>query len=127
SGQSHVMIEVMPSAMQHVRAKTLKGLAVSTLTRWPELDLPTIAESGIDGFSLTAWDALLMPKGSPAAAIARINEAARFALSEPHLQKALLDRGSKAVAGPPDDLRTFMTSEYKRWGDIVRVAGAKLD
>lgn len=127
SGQSHVMIEVMPSAMQHVRAKTLKGLAVSTLTRWPELDLPTIAESGIDGFSLTAWDALLMPKGSPAAAIARINEAARLALSDQRLQTALLDRGSKAVAGSPDDLRTFMASEYRRWGDIVRVAGAKLD
>jgi tripartite-type tricarboxylate transporter receptor subunit TctC len=127
SGMAHVMIEVMPNALPQVTAKTLKGLAVSTPARWPGLDLPTIAESGADGFSLTAWDALLMPKGSPAAAIARINEAARVALADPHLQKALLDRGSKVVGGSPDDLKAFMTGEYKRWGDIVRAAGAKVD
>jgi tripartite-type tricarboxylate transporter receptor subunit TctC len=127
SGLAHVMIEVMPNALPQVTAKTLRGLAVSTPARWPGLDLPTIAESGADGFALTAWDALLMPKGSPAAAIARINQAAKVALSDPQLQKTLLERGSKAVGGSSDDLKTFMTSEYKRWGKIVRAAGAKAD
>jgi tripartite-type tricarboxylate transporter receptor subunit TctC len=127
SGMAHVMIEVMPSALPQVTSKTLKGLAVSTPARWPGLDLPTIAETTGDGFSLTAWDALLMPKGSPAPAVARINEAARFALADPQLQKLLLDRGSKPVGGSPDDLKAFMASEHKRWGDIVRAAGAKMD
>lgn len=127
SGMAHVMIEVMPNALPQVTAKTLKGLAVTTPARWPGLDLPTIAESGVDGFTLTAWDALLMPKGSPPAAIARINEAAKLALSDPQLQKLLLDRGSKAVGGSPDDLKAFMASEHKRWGDIVRAAGAKVE
>jgi len=127
SGLAHVMIEVMPNAMQHVRANTLKGLAVTSPTRWQDPEIPTMAEAGVDGFSLTAWDALLMPKGSPAAAIARVNEAATSALSDSQLQKALLERGAKAVPGSPDDLRTFMESEYKRWGDIVRAAGAKVD
>ena len=127
SGLAHVMIEVMPSAMPQVTSNTLKGLAVSTPARWPGLDLPTIAESGVDGFSLTAWDALLMPKGSPPAAVARINEATRVALADPQLQKLLLDRGSKAVGGSPDDLKAFMASEHKRWGDVVRAAGAKID
>jgi tripartite-type tricarboxylate transporter receptor subunit TctC len=127
SGQSHVMTEVMPNAIPQVRTGTLKGLAVTTAARWQDVDLPTIAESGVDGFSLTAWDALLMPKGAPAAAIARMNEAVRVALADPQLQKVLLDRGSKAVGGSPDDLKAFMASEYKRWGDIVRAAGAKVD
>ena len=127
SGLAHVMIEVMPNAIHHVRSKTLRGLAVTTPTRWQDPDIPTVAEAGAAGFSLTAWDALLMPKGAPAAAIARINEAARVALSDPQLQKALLDRGSTAVPGPPDDLKTFMASEYKRWGDIVRAAGTKVE
>ncbi|MBR0834804.1 tripartite tricarboxylate transporter substrate binding protein [Bradyrhizobium manausense] len=127
SGQAHVMIEVMPSAMPHLVSKTLKGLAVTTEARWPSLDLPTVAQCGVDGFSLTAWDALLMPKRSPPAAIARINEAARFALNAPQLQKLMLDRGSKAVGGSPESLKTFMAAEAKRWGDIVREAGARID
>jgi tripartite-type tricarboxylate transporter receptor subunit TctC len=118
---------VMPNAMPHVVAKSLKGLAVSTLARWPNLDLPTIAESGLPGFSLTAWDALLMPKGSPPTAISKINEAANKALSDPELQKTLLARGSEAVSGTPEDLRTFMISEFTRWGDVVRAAGATIE
>jgi len=127
AGQAHVMTEVMPNALPQVIAKTLKGLAVTTAARWPGLDLPTIAESGTDGLTITAWDALLMPKGSPAPAIARINEAATVALADPQLQKTLLERGAKAVPGSAADLAAFMTSEYQRWGDIVRAAGAKVD
>lgn len=124
SGKINVMIEVTPNALPQIHAKAIKGLAVTTSQRWPGLDLPTMAELGYADFSLTAWDALLMPKGSPPKAIATINEAARAALADSQLQKTLLDRGSKPAAGSPEDLKTFMVSEYKRWGDIVRSAGA---
>ena len=128
SGHIQVMIEIMANAIPQVEAKTLKGLAVSTSARWPDKpDLPTISESGLPGFTVTAWDALLVPKGTPAAIIQRLNEATTKALADAGLQKNLLGRGAKVVPGPPAALKALMETEFKRWGDVVRESGAKID
>jgi tripartite-type tricarboxylate transporter receptor subunit TctC len=127
-GQVQLMIEVMPNAIGHVRSKALRGLAVSTADRWPQAaELPTMSEAGLPGFTVTAWDALLVPRGTPGEAITRLNEAVTKALTDPELQKKLLDRGAKSVPGSIADLRAFMETEYKRWGEVVRAANARIE
>eukprot|EP01035_Chromulina_nebulosa_P002839 gene2838-biopygen2377 len=65
-GQIDMMIEVMPSAASQARAGRIKPLAVSTAKRapgWP--DVPTMAESGLKGFDVSAWDAIVVPASTP--------------------------------------------------------------
>jgi tripartite-type tricarboxylate transporter receptor subunit TctC len=126
-GQVQAMIEVMPNAMPQVTGNAVRGLAVSTAARWPGVDLPTIAESGLPGFAVSAWDALLLPKGSPNAAVTALASAAAKALGDPELQKNLLGRGAKPAPMTGADLKAFLAAELTRWGDVVRASGTKVD
>ena len=88
-GQVDYMIEVMPNAAPQARAGRVKPLAVTTATRvaaWP--DLPTIAESGIKGFDVSAWDALVAPAGTPRAIVDKINAAIHKAAADPELRRS---------------------------------------
>ena len=125
SGQMHLMIEIMPNAFPQVEGGKLKGLAVSTATRWPATpDIPTIKESGID-LTFAAWDAVFAPKGTPKEVIATVNAAIKKALADPELQKNLLARGARATPSTPEELAAHVASELPRWGAVVKASGAK--
>ena len=127
-GQVQFMIEVMPNAFQHVQSGKLRGLAVSTAKRWPQTpELPTLAELGVPGFEVIAWDALLAPKGTPPEMIAALNTAIRQALADPALKEALLARGAQATPSSPEQLAKHIEVELARWGKAVERSGAKLD
>jgi tripartite-type tricarboxylate transporter receptor subunit TctC len=127
-GQVQFMIEVMPNAFQHVQSGKLRGLAVSTARRWPQTpEIPTLIESGIPGFEVIAWDALLAPKGTPPEIISTINAAVRQALADPALKEALLARGAQATPSSPEELGKHIEVELARWGKAVEQSGAKLD
>jgi tripartite-type tricarboxylate transporter receptor subunit TctC len=128
AGNVQVMIEVMPNAMPQISAKTVKGLAVTTLERWPLApELPTFAEAALPGFTVTAWDALLAPRGTPAAVVARLNEVVGKVLAVEEQRKAMLARGARPVPSTPAELRSFMVSELARWGEVVRASGARIE
>jgi tripartite-type tricarboxylate transporter receptor subunit TctC len=125
SGQIHMMIEIMPNAFPQVDSGKLRGLAVSTETRWPATpSIPTIKESGIP-LVVSAWDAIFVPKGTPKEIIATLNAAIKKALADPELQKSLLARGARATPSTPEELAAHVASELPRWGAVVRASGAK--
>jgi tripartite-type tricarboxylate transporter receptor subunit TctC len=128
SGQVQMMIEVMPNAYPQVTGGMLRGLAVTTAKRWPQTpDIPTLAESGLPGFSVTAWDAIFAPRGTPKEIIATVNAAVRKALGDAQLKQTLLARGAQTVPSTPDELRAHIQAELKRWGDVVIASGAKVE
>ena len=128
SGQVQMMIEVMPNAFPQVEGGKMRGIAVTTAKRWPQTpDIPTFAESGLPDFQVTAWDALFAPRGTSKEMIATLNAATRKVLDDPQLQQTLLARGAQTVPGSPDELRDFIRSELKRWGDVVVASGAKVE
>jgi tripartite-type tricarboxylate transporter receptor subunit TctC len=128
SGQVQMMIEVMPNAFPQVQGGTLRGLAVTTASRWPQTpDIPTLAESGVPGFSVTAWDALFAPRGTPKDIVTSLNAAVRKALEDPQLKQTLLARGAQTVPSTPDELKAHVKAELKRWGDVVIASGARVD
>jgi tripartite-type tricarboxylate transporter receptor subunit TctC len=128
SGQVQFMIEVMPNAFPQVEGGKMRGIAVTTAKRWPQTpDIPTFAESGMPGFTVTAWDAMFAPRGTPKEVIATVNAAVRKALGDPQLKDALLKRGAQTVPSSPEELRAHVQSELKRWGDVVVASGAKVD
>ena len=127
-GQVDMMIEVMPSTAPQVRGGRIKGLAVSTATRVASFpDLPTIAESGVAGFDVSAWDAIVVPAGTPQAVIARLNDAVQKALADPELKKQLADRGSEVAPSTPAALAKHIAAEIPRWGEAVKRSGAVVD
>lgn len=122
------MIDVMPNTAPQVRGGRLRGLAVSTAQRvgsFPEL--PTIAQSGVPGFDVSAWDAIFAPAGTPRAVIDRVNAAIRTALADETMKQQLAQRGADAAPTSPDELREFVKAEIGRWGDAVRRSGASVD
>lgn len=122
------MIDVMPSTAPQVRAGRLRGLAVSTAQRvasFPEI--PTIAESGLPGFDVSAWDALFAPAGTPRPVIERLSQALAKVLRDEDLRQQLAQRGSEPAPTNPDGLRQFVQVEIDRWGAAIRRSGASLD
>ena len=127
-GQVDMMIEVMPSAAPQAKSGRVKPLAVSTASRvagWQ--DIPTMSESGIRGFDVSAWDAIFVPAGTPRPIVDRINAAIHVALADPELRSQLQSRGADVAPGTPEDLTKHITSNLTLWGDAVKRSGASVD
>jgi tripartite-type tricarboxylate transporter receptor subunit TctC len=121
------MIEVMPNAMPQVESGKLRALAVSTQTRWPLApDIPTLTESGV-AMTVSAWDALFAPRGTPKDIVDALNAAVRKALDDPQLKQTLLARGARTTPSTPGELQEHVAAELKRWGAVVAASGAKVD
>lgn len=127
-GQVPMMIDVMPNVLPFAKTGRLRGLAVTTARRSPAAPgYPTIAESGLSGFDVSAWDGVLAPVGTPGATVERLNAAIRAALDNPNLRDALIARGAQPVAGSPADFARHIASETGKWAKVVRKSGAKVD
>ena len=128
SGQIQMMIEIMPSVYPNAQQGQVRALAVTTDKRWPLApDVPTIAETIVPGFRVSAWDGLWAPKGTPKEIIATLNAAARKALSDPQLRDDLLKKGAEPVPSTPEELGQFVAAELPRWKQAVEASGAKID
>ena len=127
-GHVDFMIDVAPNTGPQVRGGKVKALAVSTANRLAGFpDLPTIADAGVVGFDVSAWDGLFVPARTPRAIVDRLNIAVRAALADADLRNALLARASEPSPTSPEEFGRFIEGEMKRWGDAVRQSGAQVD
>lgn len=127
-GQVDLMIDVIPNSGPQVRAGRLRALAVSTAARVPSFpDVPTIAESGVPGFDVSAWDGAFVPRGTPAPVVARLQAAVRAALDDPELRRQLAERGAEPAVLVGEDATRFIRTEIERWGLAVKRSGASVD
>jgi tripartite-type tricarboxylate transporter receptor subunit TctC len=130
-GQVDMMIEISANAAPQVKAGRIRALGVSTLTRLPGFeDLPTIAESGVPGFDVSAWDAVFIPKAQGApnpATVEKMNRSIRAALADTKLKEQLAARGAVPTPSSPDELRRFVSTEIERWAVAIKRSGAKID
>ncbi len=127
-GQVQMMIDVMPNAYPLAKGGRVRGLAVSTATRSPAAPgYPTIAESGVPGFDINAWDGIFAPAGTPAPIIDKLNHAVRQALDDPQLREALLANGAHAAPDTPEEFARYIEAEAVKWAKLVRQSGAKID
>jgi tripartite-type tricarboxylate transporter receptor subunit TctC len=118
-----------PLVMQpHVKAGRLKALGVTSLKRasgWAEV--PTIAESGVKGYEMDAWYAILVPAGTPQPLVAQINKSIAQALHTPDLQEKLGSLGMEGVANSPADAAKYIIAEQQKWSKVVKAANIRAD
>ncbi len=100
-----------------------RAIATTGATRSPELpNVPTVQESGIAGFEVTAWNALYAPAGTSSAVIETLNAALHEVLADPALKKRALDLGIDAKASTPAELDARMRSDIAKWGGVIEHA-----
>jgi len=123
--QVDFVVGSLPSILPHVRAGSLRGIAVTSLERNPSLsEVPTVAESGYEGFEAGDWKAVVGPAGLSPEVVATVNEAVNEALSDPDLIATFEAEGSTVVGGSVEEFEAYLRSEYDRWAEIVRTSGA---
>jgi tripartite-type tricarboxylate transporter receptor subunit TctC len=127
-GRIHYIIDGTVALMPHVRSGKFTPIAMARSERWPELpNVPTLVESGFPEFTLDAWAGVVAPQGTPEPILAKLNAAINNGLKSAEA-KAALDRFSSiAKVGTPAEFGTFIADQGKRWGDLVRLAGAKIE
>jgi len=127
-GQVDLMFDNLPTALPHIKAGKLRGLAVTTASRSPLApELPTMAESGLPGFELSTWFAFFAPAGTPRTIVDKIAGDMRRVLTQPDMQQRLAAIGVDVKASSPDELAAFQRTELAKWGKIIKDSGAKVD
>ncbi|WP_296106909.1 tripartite tricarboxylate transporter substrate binding protein [uncultured Agrobacterium sp.] len=125
--QISIMFDNLPSSSAHIKSGTLKALGVTTAERASSFpDVPTIAET-VPGYETYTWNALFAPAGTPPEAIAKLNEAAKTALSDPDVAKRMADFSAKIVGSSPEELKTHVSEEIAKWGPVVKEANVQMD
>ncbi len=128
AGQVPLMFDTMLSAMPFVKSGKLKALAVTSPARSPAApDLPTIAESGLPGYSVFAWNGLLAPAGTPKTVIAQLSEELKKAMALPQVKDRFSAQGFAASWDTPDQFRGFLKGEVDKWTKAVKASGATLE
>jgi tripartite-type tricarboxylate transporter receptor subunit TctC len=114
--------------MGHIKAGKLRPLATSGSVRAAQLpDVPTLAESGLAGYSAYVWMGLLAPKGTPAAVVERLHRELKLVMALPEVKSHFADAGIEIVAGTPAEMDSFFREERDHWAKVVRDSGAKID
>ncbi|HEY8709876.1 MAG TPA: tripartite tricarboxylate transporter substrate binding protein, partial [Burkholderiaceae bacterium] len=127
-GTMDLMFDNLPSALPQIKAGKLKALAVTSAQRSAALpDVPTVAEAGVKGFEASSWFGLFAPAGTPADIVNRIQQETAKALQSPVLKERLLAQGAIPGGQSPAEFAKFIAAETKKWAQVVKVSGAKVD
>jgi len=128
-GTMDVMFDNLPSALPQIKAGKLTALAVTSGARSAALpDVPTIAEAGpVKGFEASSWFGLLAPAGTPTDIVNRLQQETAKALATPALKERLLAQGAIPGGDTPAQFTQFIAAESKKWAQVVKTSGAKVD
>jgi tripartite-type tricarboxylate transporter receptor subunit TctC len=124
AGRVSMMFADFTSAQPHVKAGTLRPLAISRIHRsslYP--NLPTMDEAGVKGFNLDAWAGLVAPAGTPAAIVKKLNTALREVIDSPDVQARFKNVGFEGFSSTPEELGAFMGVQLDEWQQMVKDAG----
>jgi tripartite-type tricarboxylate transporter receptor subunit TctC len=128
SGQVPLMFSTMNLALQQSKDNRVLIVATGGESRSPNTpNIPTIAESGVPGYSSYEWNALFVPANTPAPIIEQLNKAVRQALSKPEVIDRLNQIGAEIIGSSPEALETFRRAELAKWQALVKDHQIKLD
>ena len=117
-----------PVVMSHIKAGTLKALAVAGSSRLPQLpDVPTTAEAGLTGFDIASWFGVVAPANTPPSLVKQLSTQIATALREPDVKQRLVELGVRPIGSSPEELAEFLKKDRAKWDGIIRAANIRLE
>jgi tripartite-type tricarboxylate transporter receptor subunit TctC len=128
AGRVQIMFESLNSIAPFARSGQVHPLAVTGTHRSPAFpDVPTVAEAGVAGYAAPTWTGIIAPAGTPKPIIDTLNAAANKALQSDAFKSKIAQIGDDVGGGTPEELAALISSEYKKWGEVIARAGIKLE
>ena len=128
AGQVDMMFDGLGSSATHIKSGRIKALAVASNKRAPGFaDVPTSAEGGLPTYQVSTWYGLWAPKGTPKDIVEHMQAEMRKAFATPELQASWNGLGADMPNQYGDAFGAFVGSETKRWAEVVKASGAKMD
>jgi len=128
ANETQMTFDTLPAQLPHIRSGKVRALAVTSLTRSPVLpDVPTVDESGLKGYEVTAWIGLAAPPGTPQPVVMRLNEALNRTTQDPKVRESLVASGATVIQGTPEAFRDFVKAETVKWAPVVKRANIAPD
>ena len=126
SGEAHITHSSIPSILPHVRAGKVRALGVANAQRLPSLpEFPTVAEAGLPGFEASGWVGMVGPANMPKDIVQRLNREIVDTLKQKDVIDRMLADGAVPTPSSPEEFSAYMNSEFRKWGDVVKIADIK--
>src|SRR3989344_5812053 len=131
AGNADVMFDNLPSSMAQIKAGKLTALAVTSSERSSALpDVPTVEQAGgptLKGYEASSWFGLLAPAGTPQDIVNRIQQEVAKSLATPAMKERLVAQGAIPGGNTPAEFAKHIDNEHKKWAQVVKASGAKVD
>lgn len=127
-GQIQFLTDTVNSVMAFVKDKRIRMLAVTTAKRMSLFpDVPTLAESGMPGFEVGAWQGVMVPARTPQPIVQRLNAELLKALQSAEVREKLAQQGAEPLGSTPAEYGAYVRKEIERWGKLVQQSGVKAE
>jgi len=128
AGQVSLMMANVISALPHIRNARLRAIGVTGPKRSSVApDIPTIAEAGVPGYAVLQWYGVLVPAATPRDIVGRVHAAVVHAVQDPKIRARIVADGGEPVGNTPEEFSAIIQADYKKWGDVIRKAGIRVD
>jgi tripartite-type tricarboxylate transporter receptor subunit TctC len=128
AGRISMIFDITPGELPYITSGQVKALAVTTAERIPALpDVPTVSESGLQGFVSASWFGIVVPTGTPPEARAVLASALTSALSDEDLKAHLAALGAKAFRSTPEEFRKLLEADTAKWKMLVESSGVTIE
>jgi tripartite-type tricarboxylate transporter receptor subunit TctC len=127
-GQVQLGFDNLPSSIGHIRSGKLRAIAVTTAKRFPGTpEIPTMDESGVPGYEVSAWFGLLAPAGTPKPVVDALYANIAAILKQPEVVKQLFDLGAEPGGNTPEAYARQIAADVEKWKKVVAATGVKAE
>ncbi|MBQ0942897.1 tripartite tricarboxylate transporter substrate binding protein [Ideonella sp. 4Y16] len=123
AGDLPMVIAPPTAVLGHLKSGKLRALAVTGAQRWPGMpEVPTVAEQGVAGYDVRSWAGWMLPTGTPAAVVERLQAETHRVLQLPTVSQRLAEMGGEARGSTPQEMTAMVAAELQKWTQVVSEA-----
>ena len=128
AGQVQMMFDAITTMAPNVQAGQVRALGTTGKKRSSVLpQVPTVAEAGVPGYEATIWLGVMVPAGTPAAIVERLNAEITRVVNQPAVRQAWAEQGAEPLVMTPSEFDAVLRADIAKWAEVVKISGAKVD